>query len=160
MAATKRKVKTEDVVVATAVEVVRDEGPIVPPPPKALAAKQNARLLDLESKVLERNLEILDSSARFADFDPDADAPPPGWVEELGLEEAQRRFRVAKCAAMPASAAPIALKMAPAVVTGILKAQAARDNGPKLQLNAQIFQIPMAELPQYERLVLPPKVER
>jgi len=128
--------------------------------PRAVEARQAERMMDLEDRVLERNLVILDGAARFHEIDPEAEAPPPEWVRELGQERAMERFRLAKYALMPAGAAPMGMKMAAPVVVGIMKAKAARDSGPKMTLNAALFQIPIADQVTYPTKRLPPRTDQ
>lgn len=104
--------------------------------PSSLANEKKARLDKLraiEDEILYESSMTIRDALRFRDIDENDEEPPPAWVEELGWNEAMRRFRAAKAGQMSAKTAPVALSLAKATMVGITKARAA--DGASRQIN-------------------------
>lgn len=104
------------------------------------------RIKTLENSLFERSMTIVDAALSFADFD-DLENVPQDWVEKYGMEEAERRFRIAKEARLPNKDAAAGLGMARAVAIGIARTRSMEKQGPKT-LNVQFVQL-TAPLPQF-----------
>jgi len=120
-------------------------------PKKDALALQQDRLQELQDQLLERSLSIVDSSMRFADIDPTTTEPPQAWIDELGMDGAKVRLRVAQSAWAAAKDAPVGIKVASSVLVGILKAKATEKQGPRT-LNVAVVHMtaPMPQFPEQE----------
>lgn len=116
-------------------------------PPLPVVAPQDvlAKRREAEAKVERITDELLMSSMgtirgvlRFADLPPDAEEPPAHWVEQMGAEEARKQFQLARYGLMSSAQAPVALKLAAQVATGILKSR--NEKTVPSQLNVQFVQ--------------------
>ena len=117
--------------------------------------KRQAFLQGVEDDLLENSLTVLNDSLKFSEIDPGGAAPPPEGVEELGEKKAQARFRIAQASWMSAKEAPVGIKVAAQVATGILKARAAERQGPR-ELNVSFVQM-TAPMPQFKKVVIDEK---
>lgn len=97
-----------------------------------------ARLRDLEDEILERSCRVVDAAMAWGEVTFDQALPPREWVDKHGEREAQQRLQIAKATWMPASVAPVGLKLAVQLVVGIGKARGARIATTNNQLNVQI----------------------
>lgn len=115
---------------------VADE--LVPAPKPYVARSSEEKQLDRlrvrEDRILEKALRIVEDCAGAADIDGDEMEPPAEWVEEVGLAEAKRRFRVAKDARQSRKDAPSYLELQKSVAVGIVKARSAEPAG-RVSLN-------------------------
>lgn len=89
------------------------------------------KLQEIQDSLLERSLGVVQDAMTFAEVKEDSEAPPPEWIDELGYERAWSRWRMAKAAWRNGRDAPVGLKVAAQVATGILKAKAQEKSGPK-----------------------------
>lgn len=127
-----------------AVEVLRQ--PLPPREDPVLYHKD--RLRRIEDELLEESLEVVQGVVRFAHLPPDLEEPPEDWVEAHGREKAERLFRLAGYGLMKSSDAPVGIKTAKDIATGILKARATEKMGPR-ELNVAFVNIPAPQLPEY-----------
>lgn len=140
-AASQQEAVTE--VVASAPLTARSAAPLAP--------HQHTRLRALEDDIHRRALVCLDDVSRWTDVDPKQEEPPAAWVDELGLEGAQRRLRVARAAWMSPKEAPVGIKVAQTVAVGISRARATEGGGAQT-LNVQTV---VFVAPRYEVVELP-----
>lgn len=133
-----------------------DEEPaeIVTTPPKTAIKIENRelskqdRLRAIEDGVFEQQASIVRDVGHFADIDPENPAIPEKWIEELGPEGAERRFRLAKAGWENGKNAPIGITMAAKTVTGIAKARANSQSAPaEVNIAVQFLMAPMANYP-------------
>lgn len=111
-----------------------------------------ARLGDIEDELLDDAGTIIRDVHRFNEIEPDATVPPETWIEELGMEGALKRLRVAKAAWMSQSNAPMALKIASNTIGAVLKAKASRDHKDVPRFNVAVVQLPAAAVQDFPRL--------
>jgi hypothetical protein len=107
-----------------------------------------ARLQGLEDELFHESLSIVHDALKFADIDPGDEEPPEQWVEELGYEAATKRFRLARMACLSAKEAPVGIKMAQAMATGIIRARAA-DKGSSHTLNIAVVHLTEQQMPHF-----------
>lgn len=117
-------------------------GQIITPPSHQRMNRRQRHLEDIaeaEDRVHMTAVGILEATLDFHLVEPDQVIPPEDWVEQYGEKVAIQRLRVARAGWMPAGKAPIALRIAPAVVVGIAKArgQQAASRQP-IEVNARI----------------------
>lgn len=94
-------------------------------PMKSDALAQRKAIRGIEDRVLRKALFIVEASVSAQELDPAyLDAIPHAWVEELGLEGAKERHRVAVNAMQNAKEASVYLKIAGNTAMGIIKARA------------------------------------
>lgn len=121
------------------------------PSKKQLAkAEQRQHLEALEQEVLEESLQVLNGVLKFNEVEHDDKDPPDEWVEQLGATKATKLLKLAKAGKLPAHMAPVGIKIAQQVATGILKARG--DGNAPRQLNVQFvqFQAPVVNYPVQE----------
>ena len=111
-----------------------------------------ARLADIEDELLDDSAEILKGIHKFHEVDADTKEPPRAWVEELGIEGALKRLRVARAAWMGAKDAPVALKLASATATAVLKAKSTRDHKEAPRFNVAVVQLTAGPMPSFPEL--------
>lgn len=115
--------------------------------PANFAKLEQDKLQRLEDRILEKSLLTVYDSLHWEDIDAGAVDPPQAWIDEVGLEAAKKRLRVAQAAWMNAKEAPVALNMARAISMGITKVRAARQVGtPTLNINFVSFQQPVLDV--------------
>lgn len=136
---------SEDVVLPVEVEAEAIELSSVRKLTKAeSAAAEQRRLQRVENDIYDKSMDIVDMALGFADVPPqvgdEAPVPPKAWIEEYGKDEAERRFRVAKWALLPANQAPVGLRLAQTTALGIIKARESRKAPPII--NVQMMQMP------------------
>lgn len=129
---------------APRVEVVR---PIVAIPKKGLSQIKAEQLRSIEDSILERSQKVISDAMYFGEFDPEDPEPPQRWVDELGIDGARERLRMAKYALMAAKEAPVGLSIAKATFASIVKARATEKQGPR-QLNVNVVNM-TAPLPEF-----------
>lgn len=106
-------------------EIVRKVDPVS----TSLTEEKFAEIRAIEDEILAESSLVIRDALRFREIEPDADGPPEVWVDEVGEEEAMRRFRMAKAAHMNAKQAPVGFSLAKATMVGITKARAAAGAG-------------------------------
>lgn len=121
--------------------------------PLARKRAQRDKLIGMRDELLQESLGVIRDSMRFRDIDPelerDLDPAFERMEVELGQEEAQRAYRVAKYALATAANAPIGLKLATNIAVGIMKANAA-EKGAAPILNVGKVIINQASIPVFE----------
>ena len=75
----------------------------------------------IENDLYVSSCFILDSAMSFADLEPGKDEVPEEWIAQYGLKAATRRYRIARAALLPSSMAPAGIKVAQAVVIGMMR---------------------------------------
>ena len=127
---------------------LRPELPVVVPDDSLSLALQAAKGLQaIEDRLLAQAMEVTTRAMQFGDISPKLTKPPHEWLEEMGKEEAWRKFRYIKAGQMPASMAPAGVKVAVAVTMGVLKSRAIKQ-GPRLAINVvQLTEEPMRTYP-------------
>lgn len=118
------------------------------PPREDPLAFHADRIRSMEDELLEESLEVVEGALMFAHIAPDQKEPPEEWVERWGREKAERMFRLAGYGLMANKDAPVGIKVARDIATGILRNRATEKMGPR-ELNVAFVQMPMAALPQY-----------
>lgn len=116
--------------------------------------KELALLREVDRRIESSANEIVEGTMRAFDVPFDATACPEGWKELYGPEEAERRFRIAKAAQLPTASAPVALKLAHQMKSGIMAAKAKRNDGPKT-MNVALVKM-TAPLPNFPVIEVPP----
>lgn len=115
--------------------------------------EQRDKLIGLRDELLQESLGVIRDSMRFRDIDPelerDLDPAFEAMEAELGPQEAQRAYRVAKYSLATAAEAPIGLKLATNIAVGIMKANAA-EKGAAPILNVSKVVINQASVPSFE----------
>lgn len=76
-------------------------------------------------RVTELAQGIVESGLSFADISPADVAPPQKWIDKLGVEEAERRFRLARAAWLPRGDAPAGMSIAVDILKMDAKVKAA-----------------------------------
>jgi hypothetical protein len=99
---------------------------------KDAMALQHSRLQEIQDQLLQQSLEVVQDAVKFSEIDEDAQAPPDAWVEELGMDRAMARLRMARAAWRNARDAPVGIKVAASVAVGIMKARATEKTAPKV----------------------------
>ena len=132
----------------------------VDPTDRALSVGERRELsLDvfkqLEEELFNESAQVIHGALAFADVSEEdmrefreTQKLPEGWRERYGLNGARKRMRLAMAAWLPASEAPVGLKLAQATYIGIARVRA----GDKLiahQLNIGIIQIPESARPLF-----------
>lgn len=125
------------------------EGEIVPMTPQQVGL---SRVKAIEDRLFDKASEVLDGVLAFADVKADDVSPPGEWIEEYGLERAEKRFRMAKYGLMSAKEAPVAIKVAQAHHASITNSRAKERNAP-ISLNAALILIPAADAKMEELVV-------
>lgn len=134
---------------------------IFQPKPSSLERTER-ELKKMENELYTESHNVVYSAvAHTFDIDPTVNEIPLEWMEELeGIEdEAQRakklreldkRKRIATYALMPPKDAPVALQIAAKVLTGMHKANAAKDAAPKhLNLTMVSISAPNQPVPMF-----------
>jgi hypothetical protein len=103
--------------------------------------RKQAGLRAMEDRLLNESLSVVADALKFAHLPEDAEGPLPEWVDEVGVEAAERRFRVAKAAQQPAAKAPMGIRLAANLAVGIIKARATEKTGDKT-MNIAVIQMP------------------
>lgn len=89
------------------------------------------RIKSIEDALFEKALDVVHGTLDFADIADDAKGPPQEWIDQLGLQGALRRFRLARGGGMGSKEAPAAIKAATAIVAAVAKAKAMEKAGPR-----------------------------
>ena len=129
------------------VEVVpakASETAVKPRRPLSTEERMAERLHDVESEIFLASMTTVRDGLRFRDIDPSAVSPPRAWIDEIGEEEAWRRFRMAIAAWQPGKNAPAGLSMAKDIMVGIAKARASEKSSDRpLNVAVQVA-VPMS----------------
>lgn len=97
---------------------------LMPRDTSALARREE--LKRIEQGILTSALEVVHHTLDFAAISPEDEHPPKAWVDELGLEGAMRKFRVAKEGWKSAKEAAVGIKVATQIASAGIKAHAER----------------------------------
>jgi hypothetical protein len=106
---------------------------------------QMERLRELEDELLEDSIEMTRNVVRFADLPEGTETVPEEWIETMGLEAAQRKFRHASAAWRSTKTAPAALGIGASVFTKIIKARSIEKAAPR---TLAIVLMPSLEAPR------------
>ncbi len=118
---------------------------------KTLAEQKETELQAIENDLYRDSITLMRDGLKFADIEPDQTEPPPAWVEELGMDGALKKLRTAKYNLMAASAAPVGIKVAAQIFTGITKARATERAAPRSLNIAKVYMtVPAREYPEQE----------
>jgi hypothetical protein len=99
-------------------------------------------LQEIESKLLTKHLEIVESVPGWTELDPDDPSQmPDGWIEKYGEQEATRRHRIAQAALLSPSKAPFGIHSSEKTVLNILKHKSEKKEDRPLNVN--IVNIPI-----------------
>jgi hypothetical protein len=109
-----------------------------------------AKFKSIEDDILQKSAAIVIDTLAFRDVDPDTKEPPAEWVEQLGLEEAIKRLRVAKTAHLSKREAPVALDIAAKTLIGVMKTRAIERQAPKV-LNMTLVNM-QGSIPEYKEV--------
>lgn len=90
---------------------------------KTAAEERTDRIEEVERELYARNLEVLLDASYFGEAS-DLSVVPQEWIAALGVQEATRRFTVAKAALMAPKEAPTGLGVAKHIVSAFAKAKA------------------------------------
>lgn len=140
--------------------------------PSHLSARQNAQILspshdkltraskkveddlrDIENDILHKSLSVVSAAVAFAEVDEHELNVPEAWIEQYGLEEATRRFRIAKGAWRSTKEAPNGILVAMKVATSIVQARSTERAAPKA-LNVTWINNTGAPAPAYPELIV------
>ena len=93
--------------------------------PKAILATRGDKWVkDLELRMLQSSVAIVDDLALAREIEPEQKEPPAEWVESLGAEEANQRFRIAQAGWLPESRLPAFISIAARMAASIMKGRA------------------------------------
>jgi hypothetical protein len=140
------------------IEAAEDDPPktevLAPVPKREMSIReiQNGRLRVIEDEVFEKNLGVLEAVAEFSEVDPEkAGEVPEDLIESLGLKEATRVHRLRNYGLMSAKDAPVGIKIAAQIVTGIMRARSTEKAvSQNLNINVVQFTVPVPD--QYEEV--------
>jgi len=128
--------------------VVQVTGHLLKPSEVPLTREEiiNGQLRELENEILVQNLEQIQHAQSWPEvakeLDPKDEADiPEEWVKTHGKKKAKEKFRVARAAMMSQKEAPVGLKQAVQVATGIIKARSHEKTGPRI-LNLNLVEMP------------------
>lgn len=97
-----------------------------------------SRIEQLEDEVFELATGVLEAGLRFGEVTREQSEPPPGWVEQYGVDEAYKRLELAKAMWLPQSVAPVGFKFAAQASIGISKARSYRVKLTQNNLNVKL----------------------
>lgn len=100
--------------------------------------KRMVRMREIEDEVLQRAIGNCNAIQCFSEISRDEENPPEQWVEELGLEAAQKKLAIAKQGWVPQKEAPFGAIQAMQIMIGIAKARGQSVKIGSLELNARI----------------------
>ena len=89
-------------------------------------------------RVVELSQQIVEAGLSFADISPADVAPPKAWVDKLGAEQAERKFRMARAAWLPSREAPTGISIATDILKMDAKVKAAKKTTAPATLNVAI----------------------
>lgn len=104
-----------------------------------------ARIAELEDRVFETAMGVIEATLAFQEVDFNQKDPPPEWIAQYGEEGARRRLNVAKAGWLPASHAPAAVKYSLQAAAGI-----GRMRGNRVQVSANSVNV------KIQQITLPP----
>jgi len=112
--------------------------------------RQRAEIRMIEDRLLRKSMFVMESAVSFQEIDPERpDVIPTEWIDELGLEGATQRHRVAMEAWKNQREAAVGLKVATNTAAAIIKARATEKAADR-PLNIGV--IMMAPMRQYTKL--------
>lgn len=92
--------------------------------PKDEAQLAVERIKEVREELFRESAMVCSLAMRFGDIPFGAADPPDEWIEEFGEEEARRRLRYVQAAQMNNKDAPVGIKVATSVLSGLLKSEA------------------------------------
>jgi hypothetical protein len=93
---------------------------------------------EVEDEVLQLAVGNCSAIQAFSQINPADENPPESWVQELGLEAATLKFKLAKEGWRPQKEAPFGAIQAMQIMIGIAKARGQSVRVGTLELNARI----------------------
>ena len=114
--------------------------------PKTESESQLEQIKTIEDGIYSQAQELMSGAMSFHELDPENPVVPKEWVLRYGLAVAKRKHRLALAGLMDSKSSPVALKLATAVHSSIVKARAS-ERGAVKQLNIQVLQL-TSPLPQ------------
>lgn len=129
-------------------ELANLHGPKETKPELNQAQREIAAIRNAENTLLRKSMQAVEDAMDFREIDPSQKEPPQEWVDEHGLIEAQKRFRIAQAAWLGSKNAPVGLKMAQALTVGIIRAKATERAAP-MTLNAVQVVVSASEKREY-----------
>lgn len=117
--------------------------------PRPAAEERMERIESVERELYERNLRVLLDASYFGDASDLSTVPQP-WIEELGVEEATRRFKIAKAALLAPKEAPTGLGISKHIVSAFAKAKAQAGAPKSLHVNLISIAVGPKELPSID----------
>lgn len=126
--------------------------------PKRSEEERMKAIRGLENELLEECISVSRDALRAKEIEPNAEAPPEAWIEEMGIDRATEAFRCAQSGWSTKQKAPIFLQIAASLGVGIMKSRATEKTGARI-INATIVQFPGSGAPvnAYPILDLPPE---
>lgn len=120
-------------------------------PPQEAILLQNERLQRVQDELLARSLSVADASVRFAEVDPESVGPPQEWIDEVGLQAATVRWRIARASWLSVKESPVGIKVATSMAIGILRAKAQVESAPRvLHMEVVHMTAPLPQFPEQE----------
>ena len=104
----------------------------VAPSPKQKDKAKQEQLKRIEDSVFEEAADVCSLAMRFAELDYDVEEAPEHWVREHGQEKADKMFRVVCAARLSPKDAPVGIKVATTVLTGLIRSRGERAAPPQL----------------------------
>ena len=136
-------------------QAVHEEEAVVlaaPARPPSRSEENGAELRSIEHELLVSGMGVVGGGIDFVHLDPEnPTVMPEGWEEEFGFEGARLRLRAAQAGLMSAKEAPVGMKMAMQVVTGIVKARAVEKTGAR-SLNVAVVKLTIRSPLPYEEV--------
>ena len=100
----------------------------------------------MEDRIFNQAFGVVSDTLDFGCLDPGVLETPQEWIDEMGEEAADRKFRHVKAGQTKSSDAPSGVKLAEKIATGIMKTRALR--GPAPVLNLSLVQLTVEESPR------------
>lgn len=104
-----------------ALEMVSESTTVLPAKWQEMSIDE--RIKDAQARLIERSGTVVEAALCFAEIDPTMDGPPDEWVQQLGKEAAEKKFRVARAAWTPTKSAPAGISVAQAILLGVMKSR-------------------------------------
>lgn len=99
------------------------------------------RIKKAEDELFEKSLYATNRALEYGDIPTDSVGPTKEWINKYGEKEAWRRFRFVKAAQLDSKACPVGVKIAQAVVVGIVRARAVEKATPSFHAEKAILYI-------------------
>lgn len=110
----------------------------------------------IEDEIHLGAMDVVDGSISGFSLSPEDTEPPKEWIEAFGEKRAWIRFRAARAGQLNAKEAPVAIKVATQIMTGITKARSMEKAAPR-SLNVAFVQMSPELLPQFPEQIVEKK---